>query len=103
MGKASRERPRRLAQKLVQIRAALGLSQNDMVKRLGLDDRVARSNLSVYELGLREPSVLILLKYAETAGVCLDVLVNDELDLPKRLPATPKHRVTAGTLRSNPS
>ncbi|MGH9827394.1 MAG: hypothetical protein ACREDR_29550 [Blastocatellia bacterium] len=100
MGKASRERPLRLAQKLVQIHAALGLSQNDMVKRPGLDDRVARSNLSVYELGLREPSVLILLKYAETAGVCLDVLVNDELDLPKRLPATPKHRGTAGTLRS---
>ncbi|MGH9824759.1 MAG: helix-turn-helix domain-containing protein, partial [Blastocatellia bacterium] len=93
--------PLRLAQKLVQIHAALGLSQNDMVKRLGLDDRVARSNLSVYELGLREPSVLILLKYAETAGVCLDVLVNDELDLPKRLPGTPRHRGIAGTLRSN--
>lgn len=41
-------------------------------------------------LALREPSLLVLLNYARAAGVYLDVLVDDELDLPERLPARPK-------------
>lgn len=33
----------------------------------------------------------MLLKYAEEAGVWVDVLINDELDLPQILPSVPKH------------
>jgi transcriptional regulator with XRE-family HTH domain len=87
MGKSARERPRRLAEKLLQIRLSLGLSQNEMLSALGLRGKVFRSAVSGYELGTREPSLLVLLRYARLAGVSTDVLIDDKLDLPKRLPS----------------
>jgi transcriptional regulator with XRE-family HTH domain len=92
MGRAARLRSERLAEKLRAVRLALGLSQNELIKRLELDDMIYQSNVSGYESGEREPPLPVLLKYAEAAGVCLDVLANDELDLPARLPAKPKHK-----------
>lgn len=89
---APRQKPERLAEKLKQIRLSLGLSQDGMLERLGVTDEFVRSRISAYELGNREPPLLVLLRYAEAAGVCLDVLANDELDLPEKLPARPKHR-----------
>lgn len=91
MGRAARLRPERLAEKLLQIRESLGLSQSEMVEHLGLGDMLYRNNISGYETGEREPSLLVLLKYAEAAGVWVDVLINDELDLPKKIPSHPKH------------
>ncbi len=91
MGRAARLRSERLAEKLREIRTALGLSQNELIRHLGLDDVIYQSNISGYESGEREPPLPILLSYAQAAGVCLDVLVNDELDLPARLPSKPKH------------
>ncbi|HWS86231.1 MAG TPA: helix-turn-helix transcriptional regulator [Pyrinomonadaceae bacterium] len=93
MGRRPRHRPERLAEKLRHIREAFGLSQNEFLKHLGLEDFIYQSNVSGYELGEREPPLPILLKYAEAAGVCLDVLANDELDLPAKLPAKPRHKV----------
>ena len=92
MGRAARLRSERLAEKLRQVREALGMSQNELIRRLGLDDLIYQSNISGYESGEREPPLPVLLRYAEAAGVCLDVLANDELDLPAKLPAKPKHR-----------
>jgi hypothetical protein len=46
--------------------------------------------ISAYELGNREPSLMVLLTYARIACVYLDVLVDDALDLPDRLPSKPK-------------
>lgn len=89
MGRMPRPKPARLAEKLLYIRQALGLSQNGMLARLGLDKRLFRSAISGYELGTREPPLPVLLEYARAAGVWLDGLVDDELDLPKRLPASP--------------
>jgi transcriptional regulator with XRE-family HTH domain len=91
MGRSARLRSERLAEKLREIRMALGLSQNELIRQLRLDDVIYQSNVSGYELGEREPPLPILLKYAEAAGVCLDVLANDDLDLPDRLPSKPKH------------
>lgn len=91
MGRVARPKPARLAEKLLQIRVALDLSQNGMLTRLGLDERLFRSAISGYELGTREPPLPVLLKYAEEAGVWVDVLINDELDLPQILPSVPKH------------
>jgi transcriptional regulator with XRE-family HTH domain len=91
MGTRSRSKPERLAEKLRQIREALGLSQNGMITRMGAEDLVAQNAISEFELGKREPSLLVLLKYAEAAGVCLDVLANDDLDLPAKLPSKAKH------------
>lgn len=91
MGRVSREKPKRLAGKLVQIRNALGLSQDGIIRHMGLMERHSRDDISKYERGVREPSLLTLLKYAEVAGVWLDVLINDDLDLPDNLPCSPKH------------
>lgn len=92
MGKYPRPRPDRLTVKLVQIRESLGLSQSAMLNLLGMGETHARSSVSSYELGTSEPPLPILLRYARLAGVCMDVIVDDELDLPQSLPSTPKHR-----------
>jgi transcriptional regulator with XRE-family HTH domain len=42
-------------------------------------------NISRFEQGLREPPLFVLLAYARVAGVSIDVLVDDDLDLPVRL------------------
>ena len=82
MGRTSREKPKRLSEKLAAIRANLGLSQTEMLRELGLDGKVFRSAVSGYELGTREPSLIILLKYARLAGVSTDVLIDDAAKLP---------------------
>lgn len=91
MARGPREKPARLAEKLLAIRQALGLSQTEMLKRLEADDRMAYYRISEFESGKGEPSLLILLQYAQVAGVCVDLLINDKLDLPAKLPAKPKH------------
>jgi transcriptional regulator with XRE-family HTH domain len=90
MGRMPRPKPARLAEKLLRIRQSLGLSQNGMLARLDLDEKLFRSAISGYELGTREPPLPVLLEYARAAGVWLDVLIDDELDMPERLPASPK-------------
>ncbi len=92
MGKRARIRQERLAEKLLQIRLALGISQSEMLRRLGFEDALDYKRISEYELGKNEPPLAVLLGYARAAGVCMDVLVDDELDLPEKLPARPKHR-----------
>ena len=91
MGVKARQRPERLAEKLLQIRTALGLSQSELLRRLGLEDVISYKKISDYERGEREPSLIILLQYARAVGVSTDVLIDDELDLPDKLPAKPKH------------
>jgi transcriptional regulator with XRE-family HTH domain len=86
MGRYSRQKPARLAEKLLHIRTALGLSQNEIIRRLGLDDLLTQSRISGYELGTREPSLPTLLMYARLAGVSTDILIDDEVDLPDALP-----------------
>jgi transcriptional regulator with XRE-family HTH domain len=85
MGRAPRQKPMRLAEKLTHIRMALNLSQDDMVRCLGLEDYLTREEISKYERGLRVPSLISLLKYARVAGLIMDSLIDDEIDLPKEL------------------
>ncbi|PYS76232.1 MAG: hypothetical protein DMF66_15845 [Acidobacteria bacterium] len=91
MGRGPREKPKRLTEKLLAIRQTLGLSQTEMLKRLGAEERMAYHRISEFESGKGEPSLIILLEYARAAGVCVDVLIDDALDLPAKLPAKPKH------------
>lgn len=100
MGQASRTTPERLAEKLTQIRLGLELSQNELIKRLGLEDDLTQARISAYERSVREPPLLVLLSYARVAGVYVDVLIDDELDLPLKLPARP---TSEGTKRKNVS
>jgi transcriptional regulator with XRE-family HTH domain len=78
MGHA-RRRPKRLAEKLLQIREALGLSQSEMVKRLGID--MPLRNIANYERDKSEPSIEVLLAYARVANVLLEHIVDDEIEL----------------------
>ena len=85
MGSRARPKPERLAEKLLQIRLALDLSQDGMLARLELDESHFRSAISGYELGTREPPLPILLKYARLARISTDVLIDDEMELPAKL------------------
>jgi transcriptional regulator with XRE-family HTH domain len=90
MGRAPSYKPARLGEKIVQIRRELGLSQNGLLRRLGLTEVLFQGDISAYELGNRVPDLRMLLLLADLAGVFVDVLIDDTLDLPKNLPASPK-------------
>lgn len=90
MAKPSRTKSARLAEKLLRIRLELNLSQSGLLEHLGFSEELFRSNVSQYELGTREPPLPVLLEYARAANVWLDVLIDDELDLPKQLPSPTK-------------
>lgn len=87
-----RPRPERLAAKLRQIREALELSQTQMLARLGLEDTMHYGRISQYENDEREPTLTTLLAYARVAGVHLEDIVDDEFDLPARLPGKVNYR-----------
>jgi transcriptional regulator with XRE-family HTH domain len=87
-----RPRPFRLAEKLLQIRAGLGLSQTQMLERLGFGDSMHYGRISEYEQDKREPTLMTLLAYARVAGVHLEDIVDDDFELPRRLPGTVNYR-----------
>ena len=89
MGRRPRHRPERLAEKLRQIREAFGLSQNEMISRLGFSEDLIREEISAFELGKRQPPLQVLLGYARCVGVSTDVLIDDELDLPAKFSKAP--------------
>jgi transcriptional regulator with XRE-family HTH domain len=90
MGRKPRVKPERLAEKLRRIREALGLSQSEMWRHLGVEDLIWFKQISTYELGTNEPPLPILLRYARAVNVSTDVLIDDELELPAKLPARAK-------------
>ena len=95
MGRATRRKrhyPKRLGEKLLHIRTALELSQNGMLKRLGEPEGLLGTSISGYERGVREPPLLILLEYARLAGVNVDTLIDDSVELPDNLRKLPKYK-----------
>lgn len=92
MGTRARRRPERLAEKLLTIRNAFGLSQTEAVKRLDAEGMIVASQISEFESGRRVPSLLLLLRYAHLARVHVEDLIDDELDLPAELPGRVRHR-----------
>lgn len=92
MGRSNRTRPKRLAEKLKQIRESLNLSQDGMLARLQLDntDGLERSVISAFELDKREPALDVLLAYAKIANIYVDVLIDDELEMPEKIPSQKK-------------
>ena len=103
MGRNTRRRASqtsaRLAAKLLQIRTSLGLSQNQMIRRLGLEGELIQSHISAYEQEnpelRRVPPPKVLLAYARAmsttgGGEFLEALIDDEMDIPDVLPADPR-------------
>lgn len=86
MGRSRRPRPDRLASKLLQVRLALGLTQEQMFERLNHQKSpLLLPHISDFELDKREPPLAVLLRYARVAGLALEMFADDELDLPVRL------------------
>lgn len=79
---AKRPVPKKLAKKLAQIRADLGLSQTQMVTAVNYKASPLRpAQISQFETGRREPPLMLLLAYARLAGVSTDVLIDDKQNL----------------------
>ncbi len=81
MSKVPRPKPKRLPEKLKQIRQWLNVSQNELLKMLGIAEGYNRSVISGYELGTKEPPLPIILKYARIVAISTDVLIDDELEI----------------------
>jgi transcriptional regulator with XRE-family HTH domain len=90
MGTAARRKPRRLGEKLLEIRVSLGLSQNGLIRQMGFEGDLTQAQISMFERGIRQPGLMILAAYARVANVYIDVLIYDDVDLPRRLPADSK-------------
>jgi transcriptional regulator with XRE-family HTH domain len=73
------QRQQCLAQKLLQIRKWLKLSQPEIVERLGL--KIDFTLISMYEHNRRQPPLKILLAYARIAAIPLEQIVDDDLEL----------------------
>jgi DNA-binding XRE family transcriptional regulator len=82
-----RPTPKRLAEKLALIRQRAGMSQAEIAKALGVENR---ASISGYERGDREPPLPVLLGYARLAKVSTDYLIDDEMDVPRILGPTMK-------------
>jgi transcriptional regulator with XRE-family HTH domain len=91
MGTKPRLKPERLAEKLRTIRNTLGLSQTQVVTHLAVEDMIVPSQISQFESGKYEPSLIVLLQYARLAGVHVEDLIDDEMSLPEKLPGKVKH------------
>jgi transcriptional regulator with XRE-family HTH domain len=105
MGSRKRPRSLRLHEKLRQIREAYALSQAEIVSRLGLTDELKQSDISAFEREpddkwSREPALPHLLRYARVAGVNVEVLIDDDMDLPDKLAPDPLHGVVRRALKS---
>ena len=82
MGRSYRSRPKKLGAKLKLIRTRLGLTQAEMVKKLSVKDEPLRpASISGYELGEREPPLMVLLRYSRIAGVTMETLVDDKVKM----------------------
>jgi transcriptional regulator with XRE-family HTH domain len=82
MGHSRRPQPRRLASKLRKIRNKLNRSQEQMAELVTTKrSTVYPGHVSEFERGKREPSLLTMLRYARAAGVRVEMLIDDELNL----------------------
>lgn len=98
MGRISRLSylPKRLGEKLLSIRRALDKTQAEMLETLnrhGDFSTLTQNVVSDYEKNRREPPPLVLYAYAKIANVYIDILVDDEIDLPVKIPAAKKAKV----------
>ncbi len=97
MNSDPREKTSHLADKLRRIRDALGLSQTQLLRLLELTAYYHHTRISLWERGYREPPIKVLLRYARVAGISTDVLIDDDLELPKKLsPANLPKKKAAG-------
>lgn len=69
---------------------AMGLSQNEMICKMGLEGSLLREEISDFERNKRIPPLEVVLQYARAANILVEVLIDDQLVLPTRVPAKRK-------------
>jgi len=74
-----RQKPKRLARKLLAIRQRLGVSQTEMARLLEL--KTTYTVVSSFETGRREPDLIVLLHYARLGRVPMETLADDKAKL----------------------
>jgi transcriptional regulator with XRE-family HTH domain len=91
-----RPQPDRLAEKLRQLRIGFEYTLEEMAQALSHVKKSPpdKSHIHRFESGLREPSLLVLLEYSRMAGVPLEAFVDDDIELPERLPGARKGKVS---------
>ncbi len=83
MGRAPRPIPKGLGRKLYLIRRLRRMTLKQMAERVGPPNlRLYPGHISEFERGVREPPLIIVLRYARLAQVPMEVLVDEELSLP---------------------
>lgn len=85
MGRKERIKPERLAEKLSKIRTDLNLTSDELIEKLNCPKATLyRASIWEFENGKREPPSLVLLAYARLANIPLEILIDDELNLPDK-------------------
>jgi transcriptional regulator with XRE-family HTH domain len=76
-----------MGEKVRDIRLRLGLTQHEMFEQLERHGaKIHTGYIGLYEVNERVPALKVTLAYARAAGIHMEILVDDELDLPKKLP-----------------
>ncbi|MGC2238120.1 MAG: helix-turn-helix transcriptional regulator [Pyrinomonadaceae bacterium] len=83
MGATQRYIPKHLGKKLKQVREHLEIKTYDeMILRLNVKEvPLYRASISQYEKGTREPPLNVLLRYSQLAGITINDLVDDMVEL----------------------
>jgi hypothetical protein len=95
MRRGRRPRPEKLQEKVCEIRRKLASTQEEIAKSLikhGAEETTHSGYIADFETGKRAPSLPGVLAYARLIVLCADVLLDDEMDLPEKLPGKPKHK-----------
>ncbi len=67
-----------------EIRQSLELSQNGLIRFLGFEDELTQAEILAFERGVRIPSLIILLRYARSVSINVEIIIDDKLELPKK-------------------
>lgn len=82
MGRAKKKTPQRLGEKLKAIRDSFNFSFTQMANALSDEEIIVlRTDVNRFEKENREPSALILLRYARLMKVSVESLIDDNLEL----------------------
>ena len=80
MARYRRKSPKKLGEKMREVRLRLGMTQEEVAKHLGTDSGA----ISRFERGLRDPSLLEILAFSRMCGIGVEVLIDDKMSLAKK-------------------